>query len=80
MTNLRAAMFLELGATTGALLAGRGAAIIMAGLLMLIATPVLRVGVSIFAFLLQEDWVFTIVTAVVFGLLILSFFLGRTGG
>lgn len=28
---------------------------------VLIATPVLRVGVSIFAFVLQKDWVFTII-------------------
>lgn len=60
--------------------AGRGPAIVMAGLLMLIATPVLRVGVSILAFLLQKDWVFTLITAVVFALLVLSFFLGRAGG
>jgi uncharacterized membrane protein len=59
--------------------AGRGAAVVMAGLLILIATPVLRVGVAIIAFLLQRDWVFTVVTAVVFALLVLSFFLGRAG-
>ena len=70
----------SIGAIGAGVLAGRGAAIVMAGLLMLIATPVLRVGVSIFAFLLQEDWIFALITAVVFGLLILSFFLGGAGG
>ena len=57
--------------------AGRGQAIVIAGLLLLIATPVLRVAVSIFAFLLQRDWIFTLLTAMVLGFLLLSFFLGK---
>lgn len=55
----------------------RGQAVIMAGLLLLIATPVLRVAVSIFAFLLQRDWPFVAVTVFVLAMLILSFFLGK---
>ena len=54
----------------------RGQAIVAAGLLLLIVTPVLRVAVSIFAFIYQSDRTFTFITAVVLALLLLSFFLG----
>lgn len=57
----------------------QGRAVVTAGLLVLIATPVLRVMVSIFAFIYQRDRIFTLITAVVFGLLMLSFVLGRVG-
>lgn len=58
----------------------RGEAIIMAGLLMLIATPVLRVAVGIVAFVVERDLVFVIVTSFVLAMLILSFVLGKAGG
>ncbi len=57
----------------------RGQSIVTAGLLMLIATPVLRVAVSVIAFIIQKDRTFTIITAIVFGLLLLSFLLGKAG-
>jgi uncharacterized membrane protein len=53
-----------------------GQAIVTAGLLLLIVTPVVRVAVSIFAFIYQRDRTFTFITAVVLLLLLLSFFLG----
>jgi len=55
----------------------KGEAVIAAGLLMLIATPVLRVGVSIFIFVFEKDWAFVVTTTFVLGMLILSFFLGK---
>lgn len=58
----------------------RGEAIIMAGLLLLIATPVMRVAVSIVAFIFERDAVFVAVTAFVLAMLILSFVLGKAGG
>jgi uncharacterized membrane protein len=58
----------------------RGRAIVMTGLLLLIATPVARVAVSIFAFIYQKDRVFVLVTTTVLILLLLSFFLGKAGG
>jgi uncharacterized membrane protein len=58
----------------------RGEAIIIAGLLLLIATPVMRVAVSIVAFLVERDWVFALVTAFVLAMLILSFVLGKAEG
>lgn len=58
----------------------RGEAFIVLGLLLLIATPVMRVAVSVFAFLIERDWIFVAITSVVLALLILSFFLGRVEG
>jgi uncharacterized membrane protein len=58
----------------------RGEAVVALGLLLLIATPVLRVAVSIVVFLLERDWIFVLVTSFVLGMLILSFFLGRIEG
>jgi uncharacterized membrane protein len=57
-----------------------GRSIVIAGLLLLIATPVMRVGVSVFAFLYERDRVFAVITTVVFLLLLLSFFLGKVEG
>jgi uncharacterized membrane protein len=59
------------------LAAFQGEAIVTVGLLFLIATPVMRVGISIFAFVYQHDKIYTFITAVVFSLLLLSFVLGR---
>jgi uncharacterized membrane protein len=58
----------------------RGEAIIMVGLLLLIATPVMRVAVSIIAFMIERDWTFVLITSFVLAMLILSFFLGRVEG
>ena len=47
-------------------------AIIALGLLLLIATPILRVAVSIVAFALEHDRRFVVITALVLGILLLS--------
>jgi uncharacterized membrane protein len=54
-----------------------GQALVIFGLMLLIATPIMRVAVSIFAFIYQEDRVYTFITLMVLGLLLLSFVLGR---
>jgi uncharacterized membrane protein len=59
---------------------GRGQAVVMLGLLVLIATPVARVAVSILGFFYQRDRVFVLFTTVVLVLLLLSFWLGRVEG
>jgi len=59
---------------------GQGRAIVMAGLLLLIATPVMRVAFSVLAFVYQRDRVFVVITTIVLTLLLVSFFLGRGGG
>lgn len=58
---------------------GDGQAIIVAGLLLLIATPVLRVAVSVVAFWRERDRAFVLITSLVLLLLALSFALGRAG-
>ena len=58
----------------------QGRAIVMAGLLLLIATPVLRVAISVLAFVYQRDRTFVVITSVVLALLLTSFALGRGGG
>jgi len=57
-----------------------GRAIVVLGLLLLIATPVMRVAVSVFAFIYERDRAFVIITAIVLALLLLSFALGKATG
>lgn len=66
--------FKEVTAGTAAL---QGQATVAMGLLMLIFTPILRVIVSIGAFVLQRDRVFVLLTAIVLTVLALSFLLGH---
>lgn len=58
---------------------GDASSVIVLGLLVLLATPVLRVAVSIVAFALERDWRYVIITSIVLLVLLLSFFLGRGG-
>jgi uncharacterized membrane protein len=53
---------------------GRG--LIQLGLVLLIATPVARVALTVFAFVRQRDFVFVGVTLLVFGVLLYSLFSG----
>lgn len=53
-----------------------GQAIIVAGLLLLIATPIVRVAISVVAFVLEKDWTYVAITGTVLILLILSFVMG----
>jgi len=55
----------------------KGGAIVMAGLLLLIATPVMRVAVSIFVFVHQKDRPFVVFSTIVLILLCLSFVIGK---
>lgn len=55
----------------------QGRAIVMLGLLLLIATPVMRVAVSIFGFVYEHDRKYVVITSVVLILLLLSFVLGK---
>jgi uncharacterized membrane protein len=62
-------------------LAGIGAlrpiAIAQAGLLVLIATPVIRVAISLVAFVLERDRLYAAITAAVLGLLLFSLLVVR---
>lgn len=57
-----------------------GLAIIAFGLLILLATPVIRVAVSIVAFALEGDRRYVAITTLVLFILIVSFIAGRGGG
>ncbi|HEY3323793.1 MAG TPA: DUF1634 domain-containing protein [Planctomycetota bacterium] len=57
-----------------------GQAIVLVGLALLIATPVLRVAISIFAFVYEGDRRYVIITTIVLLLLLLSFVLGKVEG
>jgi uncharacterized membrane protein len=54
----------------------RGQAIVMLGLLLLIATPVTRVAFSIAAFSIEHDRLYVAITAIVLTLLLVSFAIG----
>ncbi len=56
--------------------AGKPYAIIGLGMLLLIATPVVRVALSVFFFLAQRDWLYVGITLFVLGVLLLSLFSG----
>ncbi len=58
----------------------QGRAVVMLGLAFLIATPVLRVAISIFAFRYQHDRTYVLITTAVLILLLASFFLGKVEG
>ena len=55
----------------------RGEAIVTLGLLVLMATPVMRVAVSTLTFIQQRDRTYALITAAVLCLLLLSLVLGR---
>ena len=59
------------------LLALRPYAVMLAGLFLLILTPILRVGSSILLFWRQGDRLYVAITALVFLILIISLFLGK---
>jgi uncharacterized membrane protein len=69
-----------IGAVLNQALHLKGQGVIMFGLFLLIATPIMRVAVSIVAFIYQRDRTFVIITSVVLALLAASFFLGKGGG
>ena len=52
----------------------RSRSVIQLGILILIATPVLRVIFSFFEFLIHKDWIFVIITAIVITTLFYSLF------
>lgn len=58
----------------------RGQAIVMAGLLLLIATPIARVALSIAVFIIEHDRLYTAITAAVLLILLIGFVIGLEGG
>lgn len=67
-----------LGQIAGGLLTVRPQAVIMLGLLLLIATPIVRVAASVVAFAIERDRRYVLITLVVLTILLLSLFFGGT--
>jgi uncharacterized membrane protein len=70
---------IELRSVAGILKAARamsGRGIIQLGLLLLIATPVMRVLLSFFSFIKQRDKPYVVITLIVFIVLMYSIFMG----
>ena len=55
---------------------GKGASIIFFGIILLFLTPVFRVLLSLFSFLLEKDYLYVAITAIVIGIIILSISFG----
>ena len=70
----------SLGDVWSGLLALKPYSIIVLGLLVLIAIPVMRVAVSVVAFVMERDWLYVWITAFVLLVLLLSFAIGEAGG
>lgn len=52
-------------------------AVMLSGLLILILTPVLRVGISIVTFIKEKDYMYASITVTVFVILVISLLLGK---
>ena len=59
----------SVGAIVRSALAGDALAITQLGLVLLIATPIARVALTLVAFVVQRDWLYTGLTALVLGVL-----------
>ncbi|MEP6744587.1 MAG: DUF1634 domain-containing protein [Gemmatimonadota bacterium] len=68
-----------LGPILGGTLAGKSTAMVQLGVVLLIATPITRVGVTLVAFLHQRDRLYTLITSLVLGILLYSLLLGGQG-
>jgi uncharacterized membrane protein len=67
------------GLIVGAAVRGDGGGLIQLGLLVLIATPVVRVVFSAFAFLRQRDYTYVVITLLVLAVLLYSLLSGHVG-
>ncbi|HEV8193382.1 MAG TPA: DUF1634 domain-containing protein [Ktedonobacterales bacterium] len=69
----------SLGGVVQGVTHGNPLAVISLGLLILLATPTLRVVISIITFAIERDWLYTAITALVLFILLVSFLLGGGG-
>jgi len=56
-----------------------GQAIIQAGIVLLIATPIIRVAFSAIGFILEKDYLYTFITLLVLLIIVISMLTGRIG-
>ena len=71
--------FVQLGDIINSMLTLRGRAIIQAGIILLIATPVVRVLFSAIGFILEKDYLYTGITILVLAILFISMLSGHAG-
>jgi uncharacterized membrane protein len=57
----------------------KGQAIIQGGIILLIATPVIRVAFSAVGFIVEKDYLYTVITLIVLFILVASIFSGHIG-
>lgn len=57
----------------------KGRAVIQAGILLLIATPVVRVILSVISFSLEKDYLYVVITLIVLAIIICSMLSGTAG-
>lgn len=69
-------MLSSLGGIIAGALALETAAIVQLGIVILIATPVTRVLLTLVAFAIQRDWMYVLISAIVLALLGYSLFVG----
>ncbi|MFD2147857.1 DUF1634 domain-containing protein [Mucilaginibacter antarcticus] len=71
--------FVRPGAIVKGVFSLRGRAIIQAGIVLLIATPVMRVVFSAIGFILEKDYLYTFITIIVLAVIFFSLLTGQAG-
>jgi len=79
LTSPVAAFPHTIGEIARGVVAGRGQAVVAFGLILLLATPILRVVISLVGFALERDLTYSILCAAVLLVLFASFLLGKAG-
>ena len=69
-------IFEVIAAVYNGVVQGQGESIIFFGIVLLFLTPVFRVLLSLFSFLLEKDHLYVIVTTIVIGIIIMSISFG----
>ncbi|KUJ60979.1 hypothetical protein AR687_15555 [Flavobacteriaceae bacterium CRH] len=69
-------IFEVIAAVYNGVIQGRGESVIFFGVILLFLTPVFRVLLSLFSFLLEKDYLYVVITTIVIGIIILSISFG----
>ena len=72
--------FVKINGIIGGILTFRGRAIIQAGIILLIATPILRVLFSAISFMLEKDYMYVCISLLVLCIIFFSLVNGHAGG
>jgi uncharacterized membrane protein len=71
--------FVQLDGIINGILTFRGRAIIQVGIVLLIATPVLRILFSAIGFILEKDYLYTFISLLVLSIIFISMLSGHAG-